>query len=147
MSTFAQLTTPKVGLQVQKSVVTAADLPLPTPVRGTAPQGLYIHVPFCAHKFHYCDFYSLVDARDRQERFTARLINELRTVCDRFTQALETIFVGGGTPTLLTPVQWTDLLAAIADHVPVADDLEFTVEANPETVNEALLSVLVRVGW
>ncbi len=113
--------------------------------RDHAPRSLYVHVPFCAHKCHYCDFYSIVDARDRQEAFTGRLIEELQASSPYLHGPLETVFVGGGTPTLLAPEQWQSLLQAIA-AVGLGDNCEFTVEANPETVTSELLDVLVSGG-
>ncbi len=110
------------------------------------PRGLYVHVPFCVHKCHYCDFYSLVDTRDRQAAFTARLIAEIRASTRWLTRPLETIFVGGGTPTLLADGHWTDLLAALRACVPLGSAPEFTVEANPETVTSSLLDVLAAGG-
>jgi oxygen-independent coproporphyrinogen-3 oxidase len=77
---------------------------------------LYLHVPFCFHKCHYCDFYSIVDTRDRQGEFTKRLIAEVRALA-KATQRprLATIFVGGGTPSLLAVGLWQELLAALAE--------------------------------
>ena len=65
--------------------------------------GAYLHIPFCFHKCHYCDFYSIVDNQDRQEAFTDRLIEELQAIGRLIKEPVETIFVGGGTPTLLLP--------------------------------------------
>ena len=69
---------------------------------GGPARSLYIHVPFCFHKCHYCDFYSIVDTRDRQEAFVARLERELAALAAYAGGVpLKTIFVGGGTPSLL----------------------------------------------
>jgi oxygen-independent coproporphyrinogen-3 oxidase len=148
MAPIAQLTSFCDGLQPVKGRHTAADLLLAG--TGGGPGGLYVHVPFCRHKCHYCDFYSLVDARDRQPTFAARLIEEIRSARDWLPRPVETVFFGGGTPTLLTADLWARILAALAGHL--ADragtdrPLEFTVEANPETVTEPLLAVLVAGG-
>jgi len=110
-----------------------------------AVRGLYVHVPFCFHKCHYCDFYSIVDDRDRQSSFTDRLASELRALGSLGAAGsgpLASIFVGGGTPTLLAPAHWSKLLEAIAESFDLAGDLEFTVEANPETVTPELMGVL-----
>ncbi|GIW74725.1 MAG: putative oxygen-independent coproporphyrinogen III oxidase HemN [Phycisphaerales bacterium] len=106
---------------------------------------LYVHVPFCLHKCHYCDFYSLVDTQDRQEAFTDRLIEEL-TALAPFADRLETVYVGGGTPTLLRADLWRRLLAALHDRMPVAPEAEFTVECNPETASAELMDVLAAGG-
>jgi oxygen-independent coproporphyrinogen-3 oxidase len=110
------------------------------------PAAAYLHVPFCFHKCHYCDFYSIVDSQDRREPFTDRLIDELRVASPRFTEPLRAVFVGGGTPTLLLPDQWRRLLAAMAETLPGFPGAECTVEANPETVTAELLDVLATGG-
>jgi oxygen-independent coproporphyrinogen-3 oxidase len=119
---------------------------------------LYIHTPFCVHKCHYCDFYSFVDTRDQQAAFVERLIGELRELAPH-TGPLRTIFVGGGTPSLLRVGLWEKLLGAIddlfdlspvrrpwrAEHAdpwrPVGC-AEFTVECNPESATPELMAVL-----
>jgi len=112
-----------------------------------AIRGAYLHVPFCFHKCHYCDFYSIVDRHDRQEAFARRLAAELAAAKPWITQPLETIFIGGGTPTLLRADLWRDvLLPAIHANLPLLHDAEFTVEANPETVTAELAAVLVHGG-
>lgn len=107
---------------------------------------LYLHIPFCFHKCHYCDFYSLVDTADRQARFTDRLRAELRHQKTRYNLQPRTLFVGGGTPTLLAPHLWQSLLAELRD-LNLLDHLEeFTVEANPETLTPDLLAILRHGG-
>ncbi|MCC6677488.1 MAG: radical SAM family heme chaperone HemW [Phycisphaerales bacterium] len=114
-------------------------------------RSLYIHIPFCFHKCHYCDFYSLVDTRDRQEPFTDRLIRELTALSPWAGRApLETIFVGGGTPSLLRAEHWARLLDALARLFDLstirAGRGEFTVECNPETVTPELMDLLRKGG-
>lgn len=110
-------------------------------------RSLYIHIPFCFHKCHYCDFYSLVDTRDRQEGFTHRLIRELTALAPWASASpLRTIFVGGGTPSLLRPALWATLLNALDRLFDLSDIRagrgEFTVECNPETVSAPLMELL-----
>ncbi len=117
-------------------------------------RSLYIHIPFCFHKCHYCDFYSFVDTQDRQDAFTQALIRELETLSGArraFGPAgepprLETIFVGGGTPTLLRVDLWESLLGALRsffDLSPITQGAgEFTVECNPETASAELFAAL-----
>src|SRR5262245_61878210 len=81
----------------------------------------YLHLPFCFHKCHYCDFYSIVDSRERQAAFVERMAGELRAVAEYIREPVQTIFVGGGTPTLLAPALWRTLLAAIHECVPLID--------------------------
>jgi oxygen-independent coproporphyrinogen-3 oxidase len=119
---------------------------------------LYVHTPFCVHKCHYCDFYSFVDTRDQQAAFIDRLAEELRSLAPH-AGPLSTIFVGGGTPSLLRIELWERLLRALddlfdlsiirrpwrAEHadpwLPVKCG-EFTVECNPESATPELMSVL-----
>lgn len=120
---------------------------------GTAVRSLYIHVPFCFHKCHYCDFYSIVDTRGRQDAFVDRLLAELTALSPWASGLpLRTVFVGGGTPTLLRLDLWQRLL----DHLHSTFDLsamtdsgkpgEFTVECNPETVTPDLMACLAHGG-
>lgn len=106
---------------------------------------IYIHIPFCSHKCHYCDFYSFVDSRDRQSVFTSRLIRELASLAP-LAGPIHTIFVGGGTPSLLKAELWEQLLAALQDTYDLSPILEnkgeFTVECNPESVSDELLGGL-----
>ena len=115
------------------------------PEGPVAVRGLYAHVPFCFHKCHYCDFYSLVDREDRQPAFTDRFERDAAVLRERLATPLATVFVGGGTPTLLAPPLLARTLAAIAD-LPREPGCEWTVEANPETVNAEVAGILVAAG-
>lgn len=114
-------------------------------------RSLYIHIPFCSHKCHYCDFYSIVDRQDRQQLFTDRLVRELRALAPYADQRpLKSIFIGGGTPSLLAPKLWKQLL----DQLDQLFDLtgiragmgEFSVENNPESVSEELAEIYADGG-
>jgi oxygen-independent coproporphyrinogen-3 oxidase len=112
-------------------------------------QALYIHTPFCFHKCHYCDFYSLVDRGgqgDIQATFLRRLIAELHLRAAQAVLRPTTIFVGGGTPTLLRPALWQQLLEALRRTGVLRNVTEFTVEANPETVTPAIAEALAAGG-
>ena len=116
-------------------------------------RSLYIHVPFCAHKCHYCDFYSIVDRRDRQAAFTDRLVRELAALAPLAGGLpLRTVFVGGGTPSLLEPALWERLLCALREHYDLSGlsgespGCEFTVECNPESTTDELMGVLAAGG-
>ncbi len=106
-------------------------------------------MPFCAHKCHYCDFYSIVDRQDRQDAFVDRLRRELGALAPA-AGPLDTIFVGGGTPTLLRPYLWQRLLETLAQRFNLAPIFsgtgEFTIEANPETVTPELMDTLAAGG-
>jgi oxygen-independent coproporphyrinogen III oxidase len=114
-------------------------------------RSLYIHIPFCAHKCHYCDFYSIVDRQDRQKLFTDRLVRELRAQAPYADQnPLKTIFVGGGTPSLLEPTLWKTLLSELDNLFDLSEIRagigEFSVENNPESVTEELAQVYIAGG-
>ncbi|MBU6413015.1 MAG: radical SAM family heme chaperone HemW [Planctomycetes bacterium] len=102
-------------------------------------------MPFCAHKCHYCDFYSIVDQQDRQEPFTRRLERELLALAPA-AGSLRTIFVGGGTPSMLRVPLWQDVLQTLRMGFDVSQLAEFTVECNPESISSPLVDTLVRGG-
>ncbi|MBO6514597.1 MAG: radical SAM protein, partial [Phycisphaerales bacterium] len=84
--------------------------------RSTPPQvgSLYVHIPFCFHKCHYCDFYSIVDRQDRQAAFVDRMIEEIRAQSAATGHpVLDTVFIGGGTPTLLVPQLLETVLSTV----------------------------------
>lgn len=114
-------------------------------------RSLYIHIPFCSHKCHYCDFYSIVDRQDRQQSFTDRLVRELRAQAPfAKDQPLTSIFVGGGTPSLLAPNLWKTLLTEIESLFDLSlirhGAGEFSVENNPESVTDELADILAAGG-
>ena len=97
---------------------------------------LYVHLPFCRHRCGYCDFVTVVGKDDVHGAYVEALLTELDIEGGLLAPRLETIFVGGGTPTYTMPEELTRLLAGL----PEAD--EVTVEANPETVTPALARLL-----
>jgi oxygen-independent coproporphyrinogen-3 oxidase len=119
---------------------------------GETVRSLYIHVPFCFHKCHYCDFYSLVDTRDRQAAYTDRLTRELTALSPWAVGGpLRTVFVGGGTPSLLRVDLWRRVLSVLREQFDLSEmgqagPGEFTVECNPETVSPELMDVLAGGG-
>ncbi|RJX38254.1 oxygen-independent coproporphyrinogen III oxidase [Paenibacillus pinisoli] len=101
-----------------------------------APKALYIHIPFCTNKCHYCDFTSYVLRGQPVDQYLDALEEEMkRTVASLPPERIETVFVGGGTPTVLTPPQMERFLGAVFKHFPIASDAEVTMEANPGTTD------------
>jgi oxygen-independent coproporphyrinogen III oxidase len=101
---------------------------------------LYVHMPFCASRCGYCDFVTVV-GRGREHRgYVDALLAELEQERPVLADELETVFLGGGTPTLTEPAELMRLL----DALPPAE--EVTVEANPETITPALASLLGQAG-
>jgi oxygen-independent coproporphyrinogen-3 oxidase len=101
---------------------------------------LYVHLPFCAHRCGYCDFVTLVGRAGSHGGYVDALLAELTLEREALAPDLETVFVGGGTPTFTEPAALERLLLAL----PRAD--EVTVEANPETVTAELAALLRRCG-
>jgi putative oxygen-independent coproporphyrinogen III oxidase len=116
--------------------------------------GVYLHVPFCHHRCGYCDFATEavggLAAADREEvmRRYARALRE-----DLAAQAaaapwptVTSVFLGGGTPTLLPAEELAAIVAAVGEHLDLAPDVEVTVECNPETASQELFAALVAAG-
>lgn len=103
------------------------------------PIGLYVHIPYCQHKCGYCDFNSHAGSdRDEQARYVDALLAEMDLWAARPELADEqvaTVFVGGGTPTLLEGPQLARVLTGVRRRFTLAPDAEVTVEANPGTVD------------
>ncbi len=98
--------------------------------------GVYVHWPFCAAKCPYCDFNSHVRHQPPdQARFAAAFVREIETTADRTQRrSVSSIFLGGGTPSLMEPATVGVILEAIARHWTVASDVEISMEANPSSV-------------
>jgi oxygen-independent coproporphyrinogen-3 oxidase len=109
------------------------------------PRAAYIHVPFCAHKCGYCDFASLAGADHLADRYLAALGREMAMTLEA-PQEVDTIFVGGGTPTRLDAVQLRRLTRLIRSQLVLAPGGEWTVEANPGTLDAEKADVLAEAG-
>jgi oxygen-independent coproporphyrinogen III oxidase len=109
------------------------------------PRAAYIHVPFCAHKCGYCDFASVAGFDHLADRYLCALEREMGMTLGQ-PAVVDTIFVGGGTPTRLGPDQLERLMAKIAHWFPLSKGGEWTVEANPGTLDVAKVELLVQAG-
>ena len=94
--------------------------------------GIYLHIPFCAVKCMYCDFYSIADREESIPRFIKSLITEIEK-CSVNCSAwkFDTVFIGGGTPSLLEPMHVESILSALQNKYDLSNVKEFTLEANP----------------
>ena len=111
------------------------------------PEALYIHIPFCTNKCHYCDFTSYILKGQPVDAYLDALEVEMeRTIKEWPTDTIKTVFVGGGTPTVLTPPQMTRFLTSVRKWFPLADDVEFSMEANPGTTDEEKLKAMIDGG-
>lgn len=108
------------------------------------PRAAYVHIPFCAHKCGYCDFASLAGMDHLADRYLAALEREMAMM--GVPNEVDTIFVGGGTPTRLDAGSLSRLLAMIRRWFPLAEGGEWTVEANPGTLDEEKVDVLASGG-
>jgi len=109
--------------------------------------GLYIHWPFCQSKCPYCDFNSHVAARIDQHRWRDAYIREIARVgAETRGRVLETVFFGGGTPSLMEPEVVADVLAAVRATWPMVNDPEITLEANPGSVEAGRFRAFAEAG-
>src|SRR5262245_45884862 len=100
---------------------------------STPPRAAYIHVPFCAHHCGYCDFAIAVGRDELTDRYLDALAAELATLGG--PRSVLTSFVGGGTPTYLSARQLQRLLGDVIHWLPLESGGEFSIEANPGTLD------------
>lgn len=126
--------------------------------RDSRPLGFYLHVPYCATRCGYCDFntYTASELRGSggvlasRENYASTLADEIRLarkVLGDDPRRVSTVFVGGGTPTLLPPEDLGSMLATVRDEFGLTEDAEVTTEANPESVGPASLERLREAGF
>jgi len=111
--------------------------------------GLYIHVPFCSAICNYCNFNRGLFDADLKTRYVDAVVGEIRqagAATDGVVAAADTIYFGGGTPSLLEPGEIARIVEACESAFDVSQDREVTMEANPESVTEARLAAFRRAG-
>ena len=116
--------------------------------------GIYIHVPFCASKCPYCDFYSVTD-RGRMDEYVAAATDELRTLrrvgayADGLREReISTVYFGGGTPSLLGAQRLSAMLGAVKEHYSVSPHAEITAECNPSSsLSDGFFETLAEAGF
>ena len=108
--------------------------------------GLYIHVPFCAQKCYYCDFNSIAIDNELLASYLKALQKEIELVAKKYAPEIRTIYIGGGTPTILSGSQLTTILAKCSNEFNLEEDLEITIEANPGTLNEKKMELIKQAG-
>nr|WP_321353817.1 radical SAM family heme chaperone HemW [uncultured Draconibacterium sp.] len=108
--------------------------------------GIYIHIPFCRQKCYYCDFYKTVNT-SLQHDFISALKNEAKVRKNYLNdETVETIYFGGGTPSVLTAPEIAEILAVLNDEFKVNSDAEITFEANPDDLSNDYLKALKQEG-
>ena len=107
--------------------------------------GLYVHIPFCSSRCSYCDFATGLYQRELADRYVRALVEEIRSsraVADH----VDTIYFGGGTPSLLAPSQLGRILSALHEHFEIDETPEITLEINPGSVDRKKLLAFQRLG-
>jgi len=113
----------------------------------TKPIGLYLHIPFCVKKCNYCDFCSYPSLSPSMRReYISQLVKEIKGYKREEKITVDTVFFGGGTPSLLSTEEFFEICDAIDETFEITEDAEFTVEANPKTVNPEKLSAYISRG-
>jgi oxygen-independent coproporphyrinogen-3 oxidase len=115
----------------------------------TPPLGLYLHIPFCRQRCDFCAFYLEIYREGRAETFVRSLMQEIGLSGQPQAAAgrpIQSVYFGGGTPTVLAATQLTAILSEVRKHFTLASDCEITVEAHPSTISEQDLVQLYQAG-
>lgn len=110
---------------------------------------LYLHIPFCVSKCKYCDFLSAPSGEEQRQIYVERLCRRIRywsDVIHNYGYEIVSIFVGGGTPSILTEAQITQVFGAVHESFPIREDAEITLEMNPGTDVKDKLPVYRELG-
>lgn len=111
------------------------------------PISIYIHIPFCVQKCKYCDFLSAPATRPVQEAYLRALKAEIRSNQKKYADyAVQTIFIGGGTPTAIEPEKLCEMITLIKENFTVNPEAEISMEANPGTVTAESLKQYKKAG-
>ena len=108
---------------------------------------LYIHIPFCARKCAYCDFLSFPQTKETMQNYVEKLIKEIRRAGKEYGERpVSTIFIGGGTPSILEADQMTAIMQSVKESFSIEETAEISMEANPGTVTEEKLLAYKKSG-
>ncbi|TRZ81545.1 MAG: radical SAM family heme chaperone HemW [Sediminibacterium sp.] len=107
--------------------------------------GIYIHIPFCKKACHYCNFHFSTQTQHIEE-FTQALVAEIKLQKNYLTAPIETLYFGGGTPSLLKKDELEVIVQAIQAHFNLAAHFEFTIEANPDDINPSIAADWLALG-
>lgn len=106
---------------------------------------IYIHIPFCVRKCRYCDFLSFPASDDVIDKYVDALLKEIRSKSIKGAE-VSTVFIGGGTPSILTPEHIGDIMWELKSSFRLKENAEVTIEANPGTINEDKADAYIRNG-
>ena len=107
---------------------------------------LYLHIPFCVRKCAYCSFVSFPAAAEKKDAYVASLLREAELRQSEADGPVETVYIGGGTPSLLSPSQLRRLIAGLREYYEIRPDAELSMESNPGTLTAAFLDTAVSAG-
>ena len=110
-------------------------------------RGIYVHVPYCASRCGYCDFNTYVAPEAERAGFAALAVLEVAQAAEAWPGPVETVFFGGGTPTMLAPEDLAAILDGVRERFGLVPGAEVTVEANPESVDARALATLRKAGF
>lgn len=116
-------------------------------IKGLEPLSLYLHIPFCRHRCAYCDFNTYTSLSDLKDAYVDALCREMAQVAGKAQRPAQTVFLGGGTPSLLSPGQLERILIQVAGCFALEPGAEITLEANPDTVDLNYLNSLRGLGF
>ena len=109
--------------------------------------GVYIHIPFCVQKCVYCDFLSSPATKERQKEYMDALKREIESEAQRYKGfIIETVFFGGGTPSILEAEDIGDCLRVLRENYTMSENAEITIEMNPGTATKEKLVKLKESG-
>ena len=109
------------------------------------PVGLYLHVPFCKKRCAYCSFYSSFDSEELKDEYTKRLITVIRERGGKISRPVNTVYFGGGTPSLMYE-RLIPVMQAVRESFSVEKEAEITLEINPDGASERKLTAAAEAG-
>lgn len=112
----------------------------------TKPIGLYVHIPFCLRKCNYCDFCSVAFDENKLKLYTDSLVSEIESYAKEPKVKINSIFFGGGTPSVLSTESFEKIVRSIEKNFEICVNTEFSVEVNPATVSDEKARAFKRLG-
>ena len=113
----------------------------------TKPIGVYVHIPFCRKRCAYCDFYTAMCVDTVKEKYIISLKNEINRWGGALSRPADTVYFGGGTPSMLGAEALCDLLSTVKESFELSKDAEITLEINPEDATEDFLKEVKNGGF
>lgn len=107
--------------------------------------GCYIHIPFCQKKCYYCDFCAYMNVENRIDSYIKNLIKEIRLYQDRLSVDIDSIYIGGGTPSYIDPRYIKEIVDEVSKFK-ISDLKEFTIECNPNSISKEKLAIYKDIG-